>query len=73
MLIQLAIAPAKRFSPIFRINVAKLGKINKKKNKNKNPNCLRRILHNSRKSIYYNCNKKSYFAKSYPEFLKNEF
>lgn len=54
------------------MNRAKLSEINKKKNENKNQNCLDKILHDLKKSIYYNYNKKK-FAKSCLKPLKNYF
>lgn len=53
----------------------KIAKLNKPKNRNnnKNPNCLDKILCDSKKSRYYNYNKKTHFAKFYLKPAKTSF
>lgn len=56
----------------IKVNIAKIKKTNKKKNDNKTQkqNHIIKIC-NSKEVIYYNYNKKDYFAIFYSKFQKN--
>lgn len=61
----------KSFILAIEVNiVAKTDKL-KKNNNNKNQNRLGKTIRDLKKSIYYNYNKNSHFAKSCLEFSKN--
>lgn len=55
------------------VNAAKTSTVNKKKNNNKNHNCLDEAVCDIGKISYYNCNKKRHYLSNWPEFLTISF